>query len=394
MRSKFAALAALVTLSTASLAAGPGLASPDRAGATMALAPRVPASRTRALEATPPAVVTLESAGESFETEVTLRAFTEGAKPRVLGKVPHAAGAAVRGSLAVGRSLRAFVVAREEGAPSRSTYGSALFRVEEGAPVARLRGGLTNASRPLVTANGLVVVQAGRDGQEPEPEGKVLRERVDSLSLEVVDPVKGTSRVAWSGEGLIAFLAAPLAGDEALVFHVHARGASLFALDARRGSVRPLVPVMSPLARDFSYDRASDTIAFARANADRSAYEVVTLPARGGPRAEESLTVRYAGASDRLVPSLVPGGALALSLPNGGGLAWSVAPGASPSREAPLGEGVDEVLAASGSFVFLRHRTATDERTAVFDRTTRRIFQVTGPERAIEVAGFVAEGAR
>jgi hypothetical protein len=383
-------LALLVTVAALSSAANPRSPARDLARGSM----RTPSAAARTLAATPPPVVTLESTGDGAETDVTVRTLGEGAKARVLGKVAHAPGSAVRGALARGSAIRAFVVAREEGASARSTYGSALFRVDEGAPVARLRGGLTNASRPLVTASGLVVVQAGRDGQEPEPEGKVLRERVDTLSLEVVDPVKGTSRVAWSGEGMIAFLAAPLAGDEALVFHVHAKGASLFALDARRGTVRPLVPAMSPLARDFSYDRATDTIAFARASADRSAYELVTLSARGGPRAEESLTVRWRAPSDRLVPSLVPGGALALSLPEGGGLAWSLAPGAAPVREAPLGEGVDEVLAASGSFVFLRHRTATDERTAVYDRASRRVFHVTGPESAVEVAGFVDEGAR
>ncbi len=215
--------------------------------AWFALAPRdAPADPPRAARA--PAVVLLEGDPEGTETRVVLRAPASGAQPRVLGVGP------ARRRLRAPRDARprgpdARLRRRRRAAASRhgSTYHSALWRVQEGSAPARLRGSLTDASRPLVTARGTVLVQSGRDGDEPVPDGsRALRERVDDLTLDVVDPDNGTSRTLWSGRGMIAYLAAPLKDDEALVYHVHAGGAALFALDATTRATRTLVARMEP----------------------------------------------------------------------------------------------------------------------------------------------------
>lgn len=343
-----------------------------------------------------PSVVLLEGDPEGTESRVVVRSPARGTQPRVLGVVPHVSGAARRGVLARGLPLRAYVVAAE--APSRhgSTYHSALWRVEEGIDPVRLKGGLTDASRPLVTARGTLLVQSGRDGDDPAPDAsRTLRERVDTLTLDRVDPLQGTSRTVWSGRGMIAFLAAALQDDEVLVYHVHERGASLFALDATAGAVRTIVPEMEPLARDFSYDPVRDEVTFVRASPRHDGtWEVVSVPAHGAPTSADRLRVRWRADHDHLAPHALPGGAVLVSLPGDRGLARLDGWPALPVRLAPLGDGADEVLDASadGRWFAFRHRTPGHELIGLHARAEGRTVPLDRPEVSMEFVGFV-EGA-
>jgi hypothetical protein len=362
------------------------------AGAWFALATRdAPADPSHVRPA--PAVVLLEGDPAATETRVVLRVPASGAQPRVLGTVSHVAGSARRATLSRAAPVRAFVIAAERASRRGSTYQSALWRVQEGVAPTRLRGSLTDASRPLVTARGTVIVQSGRDGDEPIPDGsRALRERVDALTLDAVDPDNGTARTLWSGRGMIAFLAAPLKDDEALVYHVHADGASLFALDASTGATRALIAQMEPLARDFSYDAVRDEVTFVRASARHDgSWEVVSVAAHG---VAPPVRVRWRADSDHLMPRALSDGAIVVSLPDDRGLARLDANSTVPARLAPLGDGADEALdeSADGRWLAFRHRTADRELFGLHARAEGRTVTLDRPGLYAEFVGFV-EGA-
>lgn len=343
-------------------------------------------------EVAPPPVVLLEGAPEGTETRVVVRAPSTGAQPRVLGAVTHVAGSARRGTLSRTASRTSvYVVAAERESRHGSTYESALWLVEDGASPQRLVGGVTDASRAAVTERGSVVVQRGRDGEDPALVDHVLRERVDELSLDVVDPANGAARTAWRGRGMIAFLAAAMRGDEVLVYHVREGGAALFALDVATGSTRALIERMDALARDFSYDAARDEVAFVRASQRaEGVWEVVTLPAHGPARSPGSLQTRWRAASDHLMPRMLRDGAVVISLPDDKGLGLLRAFPQMPERVAPLGDGADEALGESddGRWLALRHRAPGREALGLYDRESRRSIEVDRPEVYVEFVGF------
>jgi hypothetical protein len=340
-----------------------------------------------------PAVVLLEGPPEGTTTDVVVRAPGGGA--RLLGRVVHAAGSAVRGAVVAreGRSV-ALVVAAEGETRGAGSYHSALFRVEGGSAM-RLLGEVADASAPLVTARGTVLVQRGRDGEEPLPGDTrgPLRERTDALSLDAVDLATGAVRTVWSGAGQIAFLAAALRGDDALIYHVDDAGARLLVLDAATGATRVLLPAMLPLARDFSYDAARDELVFARAAAYGSTeYEVVRTAVYAGPAAP---AVVYRGANDHLMPRVLSGGVVAFSLPGDQGLA--LLEGAQARRVAPLGEGSDAALAESPDrrWLVVRHTDPQREVLGLVLRATGAASQTLHrPDTYVEFAGFAAEVAR
>lgn len=353
-------------------------------------APEAPADPRR--EAPPPPVVLLEGAPDATATAVVVRAPASGTQPRVLGSVSHVAGSARRGTLGPpGARPAVYVVAAERESRRGSTYQSALWLVEEGAPARRLVGGVTDASRAAVTERGSVVVQRGSDGDDPAQTDRVLRERVDELTLDVVDAANGATRTAWRGRGMIAFLAAAMRGDEVLVYHVREGGAGLFALDVSTGATRALVDSMDALARDFSYDATRDEVAFARASQRREGvWEVVTLPAHGAPPSAAALQTRWRAPSDHLMPRLLRDGAIVISLPEDKGLGILGAFPQRPERVAPLGDGADEALGESddGRWIALRHRAPGREVLGLYDRVTRRSIEVDRPELYAEFVGF------
>jgi hypothetical protein len=116
----------------------------------------------------------------------------------------------------------------------------------------RLVGEVTNASRPLRTRQGALLVQRGADGEPVSLTDHTLRERRDALHIDAVDPSTGEARAVWTGHGQIAFLACALEGDEVLLWHLDGPRAELLALDVARGVARasganPSVPEMSSL---------------------------------------------------------------------------------------------------------------------------------------------------
>lgn len=329
---------------------------------------------------TPPPLALLEGAPEGTESVVVIRHGDGRAVP--LGRVPHVAGSARRGVLLRGGSDPvALVVVQERPSRGASTYDSALYRVDaRGAR--RLVGGLTDASRPLVTARGTVLVQRGEDGEDRPLIDRQLRERRDPLTLDAVDPETGAVRTVWRGQGQLAFLACALRGDEALVYHLDDTTAVLRVLDASTGAVRTLREDLH-LARDFSYDRARDAVVFARATGD-AAYQVATISLQ-----DNAMRSLYAAASDHLMPLALGDGRVALSLPGDRGLGVLARGEDLPRAVAPLGAGSDAALDARDGWIALRHTEPDRERTALLHvaRNARVVLDDDGLVR--EVLGFV-----
>ncbi len=354
------------------------------------LAPRAVPADPRPVSRPPLPVVLLEGAPGGTHTRVVLRAPDTATQPRELGAFDHAEGSALRGTVDFrSPDARTWVVATEPNARRGSTYNSALWRFERGRAPQRMLGGLTDASRPLVTAHGDVVVQRGDDGDDPPTGDRVLRERVDALRLDVIDPDNGTPRTVWRGRGMIAFAAASMGGDEVLVYHVHPQGASLLAVDVRAQTARAVLAAMEPLARDFSYDAARDEVTFVRASARREGvWEVVTIPAHGASL--DAMRTRWRAVNDHLMPRALRDGSVLISLPGDRGLAQLNAFPERPLRVAPLGDGADEALAESpdGAWIALRHRTADREVLGLYARDTERTITLDLAGTYVELAGF------
>ena len=340
-----------------------------------------------------PATIVLQGDPESGGTDVVLRVPGRSESTRVLGHVSHAPGSARRGvSIAWHGALATLVVVAEDESRNGSTYNSALFRVS-GGTVTRLVGGLTDASAPLVTNSGLVLVQRGHDGPafEPSENGpRALHERTDALSIDAVDLDTGATRTVWSGEGQIAYLATPMSGDEACVFHVSNAGGELIALDAAHGTTRTLLATMSPLARDFSFDPVRNEVLYARAERYGSdTYEIVAVNSAGDVR------TLLRAASDHLQPRRSSDGAIAFSSERDRGLAWIPAgAGAVPTLMSPLGPGSDAVLgeSAEGAWLAIRHADEDTEALALVERRSGHAITLSSATVFTEFAGFVPAG--
>lgn len=362
-------------------------------GGLTAIAQTEPGSVARQTIEPIPAIVTLEGPSDAGETRVRLRRFGTQEPLRELGVVRHVAESARRGAIYAHHGRTAVLVTAQIRPMSGHTYESQLFALENGT-TRPLVDGISNASAPIVTERGTVLVSRGTDGVDPDtmqsPMGQGLRERVDRLSIEAVDIDTGRTRTVFRAEGQIAWLGCALRDDKALVYHVTSDGAFLRVIDASSGSASTIMGPMPALARDFSYDRDRDEVTFARAAAIGSdEYEVVTIAASGGaPR------VRVRAASDHLMPRVLKDGAIAFSPAQDTGLAMLPRNASAARAIAPLGAGSDWVAAerSDGQWIAVRHLdpATRNDVFAVSTRDGQRRATFTDHNNPVEVVGFWA----
>jgi hypothetical protein len=341
-----------------------------------------------------PAVVLLQGDPEAGVTDVVVHVAGRPYASRTIGHIDHAPGSARRAmTVSWHGTLTTLVIVSERDSVHGSTYNSALYRVSSGRAV-RLVGDITDLSAPLVTEHGTVLVQRGADGVEPpltENGPRLLRERMDTLHIDAVDLDTGTTRRVWSGDGQIAYLAAPMRNDEFCVYRVSDAGGSLFAIDARTSVQRSLLDSFPPLARDFSFDPQRNEIVFARAQRFASdVYEIAALRADGS----QSVRVIHEAASDRMQPRRLHDGAIAFSSANDHGLALSTGSGAQPTSFARLGEGTDAALgeSADGAWLAIRHTAGHSQSLALVERRSGTAISISSPHALTEFAGFVPDG--
>lgn len=248
------------------------------------------------------------------------------------------------------------------------SFDGALYRLEAGAQPVRLAGRCLHASRPVVTDGGLYVAR-GRAGTPGDTY------RIDTLTIDAIDPAVGsaTTLVHWRGYHL--HLAAAHAG-ELIVYRVGPRGAELIAVDEASGTPRLLLSVPA-FARDFSL--TDSTLAF-RGRRDNS-WTVETLDVANGRHAIVARNVGFAAAPH----------------------AWSDADVAyNPHRRglhllaggqvAPFGAvGVDWIRAVEHPLVAGLHTEQNKPAVPfVLDRDTHQASRLPFPVGArVEIAGFV-----
>jgi len=295
----------------------------------------------------------------------------------------HLAGAVVRGSVIPGTSI---VLATADTKPTRDlSFNASLFRVAPHEPPEALCDGVVHASRPLVTRSGRAFISRG----SPGPTNAAAAEmRVDSLSIEEVDPATGSLRPIHTMSGYLAYLAGSI-GSEIVLYRVGPAGADIAAVDADTGSVRSIIPSLPPFARDFSVDEGA-LIFQSRHETDSRTWVVDRVDLTSGKKSR-----LFEGSSLNLAPHAWPGGAVAYNPDGRSGLALLGA-GALKVR-GPLGEGVDVVLAASHDRRWLAAlHTVQGALPAPFaiNTETGAALALHGPPGArIAIAGFVpAEG--
>lgn len=186
--------------------------------------------------------------------------------PPPVARLHHLPDAAVRGVLLAGRNAAAVVA---DAAPGRDrSWGSTLFLAAWGLPPKPLCDRVAYAGRPLVTAEGHLVVARGEPGVALPGEM-----RVDALRVDEVDPDTGSIRALFAATGFAAFPAA-LHGREVLVYVVEPGEARLVAVDRLDGRVRVVLPSLAPFARDFTAS-PDGRLVFANRDAARPGFWVV-----------------------------------------------------------------------------------------------------------------------
>lgn len=304
-----------------------------------------------------------------------------GVSERAIGAVTHAPGAVVR---ADADDERVFVVADEEGAADPD-WGAALFRVDAGG-VTRLAGGVGHARKPVASRGGPIYVERGLSGTPPtEAEARAGRLRLDSITVDAIDPVSGSMHALYTDSAYALHLAGEARG-ELVVYRVDPSGADLVAVDEASGTSR-LVATIPPFARDFSVTTAGDALVFSdRDDSAPDTWTVLRLDLGTG-----AITRLRTERGDAPAPFALPGGDVAWTAAGRRGMALASWPsGRAPL--APLGAGFDAVQAATtdGAWVALLHVPpgGYDESAAVHLGTSRVVRLTSGDER-IDVVGFV-----
>jgi hypothetical protein len=202
-----------------------------------------PPSASKAQPLGLPTVVLLATIPGSTQTDVV-----SGGEP--IATIRHAPHAEARGALLPdGRTLVAIVDLEQR---RDLSWASSLVRIEPGQAPVVLVDRVAYASRPLVLADGRVVVQRGFAGAEPAG-GDALR--ADEITLEAVDPWSGGATQLHGFVGYTAHVAGARAG-EVIVYRVSYRHADLVAIDLHAKTLRMLAEI-PPFARDFSVDDTS-----------------------------------------------------------------------------------------------------------------------------------------
>jgi hypothetical protein len=292
--------------------------------------------------------------------------------PPPIARLRHLPDAAVQGAVLPDGAV--LVVADYERGRDRS-FGSALFRLASQTEPILLCDHVAFASRPLVTSEGRVFVQRGEMG--PATEGVM---RVDTLSLDEVDPLTGAVRTLWRSKGYIAYLAAAFQNDLVL-YHIGPSGARLVLVNREVGTERVVLPSLPPFASDFSVTDAGDLIFQNRDAQQVGSWVVERLHLTSGERdrLQESLT--------SLAPRAWPHGEVTWNSP--GGLRRA---GVAPSVNTPKGLVDLRAFASDGmaaaSLVFPPGTSAPD--VVLLDPSGAELTRIVAPPRTrLEVAGFL-----
>lgn len=235
---------------------------------------------------------------------------------------------------------RAVAVVRTPAVKADLSFAATLAVVAPGQPERTLAANVVRASKPVLVGQRLFV-ERGTAGAEPR-DGSF---RVDSLSIDEVDPGSGRLRTVYEAKGFWVHLAG--AFERELVLYVAGpEGARLEAVQVDTLAVRPLLASMPALAHDFVIDAPNQSVVFtiAEQGVERWFIERVRLGTARRERLAE-------GDSVALLPAVLPSG-LAYAPGAGLGLRWV---GRDGVALAARGAGFERVRLVAEGLVVVRH---------------------------------------
>lgn len=276
------------------------------------------------------------------------------------------------------------VVAAVDERSGSPDYGSALWFISPSGETRRLVGGLAVGSRPLAGDDGLVYVQRGMVGLQPEVRGAL---RVDSLEIDAVDPATGKISVVMTWQGYITHLAGAV-GSELLVYRVGPQGAELTLVNRSSGKTK-VVARVAPFARDFSIDAKRNVVIFSnRSVTDEQVFTVDRVDLGSGARTE-----LVAMRDDSSTPFVLADGTIFFTAPERRGLVQASSGSSSGSALTPLGVGYTYVTHASGDGAWLALAHVPVDRgfdvAALYERATRRVLSFASAHERIDIIGVV-----
>lgn len=192
------------------------------------------------LLAAAPEVALLSTPGDGDTTELRFQRPGAAELSPAVASFTHVKRSTVLGALLPGtRTVVAVAQTKDARDPS---WACSLVRLEPAKPAVTLVDRVAVSTRPLVTRDGRVFVQRGREGPN----------RVDAITIDEIDPRTGAARTVHSFDGYTAFLAGAFEG-ELIVYRVGPGGADLVAVHRDALGVRTLAK-LHPMARDFATD--------------------------------------------------------------------------------------------------------------------------------------------
>lgn len=263
---------------------------------------------TLLLSAAPPDLAVLATQPMGDTTELRFQRLGATELSAVAARFTHIEGSTVLGAVLPGTRV---VLATAQATKQRdASYASGLYRLEAGKPSKLLVDRVAVSTRPVILPEGRVFVQRGTAGLPPTTRGE---RRLDTLSLDEVNPSTGETRTLLSTRADLLFLAGAL-GRELVVYRVDDAGARLEALHVDTLGVR-LLGAIPDTAHDLVVDAAHQRVLFTAADAPTGHWRVLSLDL-----ASQTLSTLAEGPSMALLPTLLPDGAVAFAPSEGGGL--------------------------------------------------------------------------
>lgn len=312
--------------------------------------------------ASAPEVALLSTPGDGDSTELRFQRAGAELSPAV-ARFTHGPRSTVLGALLPGtRTVLAIAQTFDAKDPS---WAATLVRLEPGKEPVTLVERVAHSTRPLVTRDGRVFVQRGREGEG----------RVDAITIDEVNPRSGAARTIHSFSGYTAFLVAAYEG-ELIAYRVGPAGADLVAIHRDALGVRVLT-TLAPMARDF----VSDGRAVYFTTADAEGWRVARVDLRSGAFSTVARATHVAA-----LPALLDG-RLAFSPGPGEGLRFE----GGALALLPHGPGFERVQHVSAGRAFVLHELPSGFPTAyVTELKTGRALELPAPKNVrLDLAGVI-----
>lgn len=223
--------------------------------------------------------------------------------PPPVSTLRHLPNAAIKGTVLPTGAVA--VIADNEPGRDRS-FGSALFLLTADRKV-QLSDRIVYASKPVASPDGKIYVERGLAGST-EPSSSHFR--VDSLTIDEIDPETGATRTVWATKGYAVYLAG-LFETSLILYDVGPARARLLLVDRETGREKPLLASMPAFATDFSIT-SDGKLLFQNRDPKAELWTIEQVDLVTGKQDRIAATT-----SSRLAPQAWPNGSITWNTPQG-----------------------------------------------------------------------------